>query len=242
MDKIKIFFIALLTIIIGGFVLYGVRMEVKKEITEQKNEQITSTSTTYFSTSGETANVTYYSDNTATLTLSNSEYQNVRFIIAMSASGARYENIDKGLVLWEKAPELTVYKDEQAIFQGNLKNNLESNISSDLTSFVWKWKETTQGIETIIPKNPSNFTLTFTKDGNVNGTTDCNNFSGTYFVNNQQIKFGSFMSTLMYCDGSQEQEFINSIQDSSFVINGDTLTFTNASSTVLLTKVNSTKQ
>ncbi len=220
MNKIKIFFIALLTIIIGGFILYGVRMEVKKEIVEQKNEQVTSTSTTYFSTDGETADVTYYSDNTATLTLSNSEYQNVRFVIAMSASGARYENIEKGLVLWEKAPELTIYKDDKAIFIGSLYDwTSKEFLLKELTSHSWVWSQTRIGSDfknpdsVISPDDPNKFTITFSSDGKISGTTDCNNFSGTYSVDGETIEFGSLMSTLMYCENSKEQVFLKMLSD-----------------------------
>lgn len=242
MNKIKILLITLVIIIIGAFILYGVKADVKKEIIEQQIQQVTSTSTTYFSIDGKTADVTYYSDDTAMLTLLNSEYQNIRFTIAVSASGARYENTEKGLVLWEKSPELTIYKDDKNIFQGSFKDNLKQSVSPDLTSFVWKWKETTQGVKTITPKNPSNFTLTFTDDGNVNGTTDCNNFSGTYFVDTNNLKFGSFMSTLMFCEGSQEQDFITSIKDGEFFIQDDILSLKYGDVIVLFDKVNSTRQ
>jgi len=59
-------------------------------------------------------------------------------------------------------------------------------------------------------KNPKAFTITFGMDGKVSGTTDCNSFSGDYQVGSDgAITFGPFMSTKMYCDGSQEAEFLN---------------------------------
>ena len=102
--------------------------------------------------------------------------------------------------------------------------------SKNLTSTTWIWKETYLGTgpnadvkNPIIPQKLKAFTLTFTSDGRVNGTTDCNNFSGTYVLENGKIKFGSFMSTLMYCEGSQEQEFISMIKDGTIAYGEDSI-------------------
>lgn len=51
------------------------------------------------------------------------------------------------------------------------------------------------------------FTLAFKKDGTFSGTTDCNRVGGSYEVNGNKITFENMMSTLMYCEGSQESDF-----------------------------------
>lgn len=220
MNKIKILLIAIVIIIIAGFVLYGVRSNVEKEIIQQESEQVTGTSTVYFSEGEDTANVTYYSNNTATLTLSNTEYQNIPFTIGISASGARYENTEKGLVLWEKAPELTIYKDDKPIFTGTLENwKTNEFLFKELTSHPWSWSETRIGSDfknpdsVISPDEPNKFTITFSSDGKISGTTDCNNFSGAYSLSGEKIKFASLMSTLMYCENSKEQVFLKMLTD-----------------------------
>ena len=43
------------------------------------------------------------------------------------------------------------------------------------------------------------------------GTTDCNNFSGSYKVDGNQLTFGEFAATMMYCEGSQESDFLKSL-------------------------------
>ncbi|MDQ5901662.1 MAG: hypothetical protein QG580_377, partial [Patescibacteria group bacterium] len=54
------------------------------------------------------------------------------------------------------------------------------------------------------------FSISFTKDGNVSGTTDCNGFSGTYTLSGEGVlTFGPIASTIMFCEGSQEQIFLN---------------------------------
>ena len=46
-------------------------------------------------------------------------------------------------------------------------------------------------------------------DGRVQGTTDCNGFSGAYTTDGHKIQFDDKMAmTRMYCEGSQEAEFV----------------------------------
>jgi heat shock protein HslJ len=78
------------------------------------------------------------------------------------------------------------------------------------------------GFET--PNRADAFSLTFTADGKVSGTTDCNNFSGTYSLEGDRLAFGSLMSTLMFCDGSQETEYTSSLAHAERILfnkNGD---------------------
>ncbi len=71
---------------------------------------------------------------------------------------------------------------------------------------TWVWQKTTVvGGTTITPDKPGVFTLTLTTDGRVIGKTDCNGFGGEYKLGSDGvISFEPFMSTLMYCEGSQE--------------------------------------
>ncbi|MEN9921389.1 MAG: hypothetical protein RLZZ517_367 [Candidatus Parcubacteria bacterium] len=241
MNKTKILLITVVIIIIAGFVLYGVRTGVKKEISKEQAEQVTATTTVYFSDTGEQqAEVIYKSDNTAILVSSNIGYQNVPFTIAMSASGARYENTEQGLVLWEKAPQLTIYKNDESIFEGSNEQN--KDFKKELVGSKWVWYQTidnpisASSSKQVSPKQEEKFSLVFTDDGRVNGTTDCNGFGGTYTIEKNRIKFGSFMSTLMYCEGSQEQEFISMIQDGTIRTNSYTFDLITASSTVFFSK------
>ena len=60
------------------------------------------------------------------------------------------------------------------------------------------------------------FTLSFTKEGQVSGTTDCNSFHGTVTVEKHKIHFGENMAmTRKFCEGSQEMEFIEMLQNAS---------------------------
>ena len=74
---------------------------------------------------------------------------------------------------------------------------------------TWVWQKTVMSDGSVItPKKPGVFALTLTSDGRASGKTDCNGFGGDYKVGSDGVlTFGPFMSTLMYCEGSQEGEF-----------------------------------
>lgn len=78
----------------------------------------------------------------------------------------------------------------------------------------WVWIKTVMNDGTVTsPHKPGVFTITFTKDNHVSITTDCNGMNGSYKVQDKNLMFTQMMSTLMYCDGSQEQEFASKLQD-----------------------------
>jgi heat shock protein HslJ len=65
------------------------------------------------------------------------------------------------------------------------------------------------------------FKLTFTKPNRFSASTDCNGVGGEYIVTGNKIVFDKMMSTLMYCDNSQEGEFSKALGEvSSFHFTG----------------------
>lgn len=73
---------------------------------------------------------------------------------------------------------------------------------------TWTWVRTQYNNDTeLLPKQPEAFTLTFTTDGAITATTDCNSMRGTYTVDENRIVFGPMAMTKMFCPDSQEQEF-----------------------------------
>lgn len=76
-------------------------------------------------------------------------------------------------------------------------------------TFVWeKTIETNKSVTT--PKQKDAFTFTL-QEGQVRGGTDCNGYSGTVVLEGKTITMGAFMSTMMYCEGSQESAFTNAL-------------------------------
>jgi heat shock protein HslJ/membrane-bound inhibitor of C-type lysozyme len=151
-----------------------------------------------------------------------------------AASGARYENRGANLVLWNKGDEVTLYRGEEVIFSGTHTDHgteeathhsdhptstdtHDEHTSSHVTSStgtpvllgrVWVWEKYQSATGTVVtPITPGTYTLTFAADGNMGATTDCNGFGGTYTLTGNKLEFGSFLSTMMYCEGSQESEF-----------------------------------
>lgn len=92
-------------------------------------------------------------------------------------------------------------------------------IDQALTGKTWMWTRTSSegGPEDFtVPAQEGAFTITFEADGSVYGTTDCNNFFGTYEAQANTISFGPLGSTLMFCEGAQESQFLSQLQDVEF--------------------------
>lgn len=72
------------------------------------------------------------------------------------------------------------------------------------TSWQWVHTEDSAGIVTFVPKSAQMFVVSFDEAGRMSSQTDCNSLGGTYEINGDSLTFGPLMSTLMYCEGSDE--------------------------------------
>lgn len=76
--------------------------------------------------------------------------------------------------------------------------------------------------------------ISFGADSQFDGTVGCNTFGGEYTVNDDQVTFSGIFSTLMFCEGTSEQESavlaILSDKTLSFSSSGDRLTLTSEDS------------
>jgi len=87
-------------------------------------------------------------------------------------------------------------------------------MAEGLQSKTWTWERTIYSDGTAHTPNESGaFTLTFTDEGQVQVTTDCNNMRGGYIVTDHRIEFGRLASTRMYCEGSQENLFAGMLEN-----------------------------
>jgi heat shock protein HslJ/membrane-bound inhibitor of C-type lysozyme len=154
---------------------------------------------------------------------------------AISASGARYANNDESIVFWEHQGEATISVNGVETFKGQIITDTPAGLPILGT---WSWQKTVMPNGTVVtPKKTDVFSLTFASDGQVSGTTDCNSFSGSYSQpTTGAITFGPLASTKMFCEGSQETDFITPfpqvrtymIADSSLTLKlkgGGTITF-----------------
>lgn len=84
---------------------------------------------------------------------------------------------------------------------------------ADVVGQTWVWERNIIGGDGMVPvAKPGEFSITFGTDGKVSGATDCNGFGGEYTMGSDGvISFGQFVSTLKYCEGSQETDFTTSL-------------------------------
>ena len=94
---------------------------------------------------------------------------------------------------------------------GEVVQDFEGEANPDMMTLdmqKWTWVKTQYSNDTeLVPNKAAAFTLTFSEDGSVSATTDCNSMSGTYKLNDNQITFGPMAMTKMFCPDSQEQDF-----------------------------------
>ncbi len=108
--------------------------------------------------------------------------------------------------------------------------------NKELNEKTWTWIQTTYPTGTAyIPKQKNKFKLTFS-DKTFSVVTDCNGIGGEYTVNKKSIKFDKMMSTMMYCEGSQESEFskmLSEVVSYDFTFRGELLLNLKDSGTML---------
>lgn len=97
------------------------------------------------------------------------------------------------------------------------ENQRSNSMDSVAYASTWVWEKTIMTDGTIIsPEKKDAFTINFTRDGRISGTTDCNSFMGNVAVGrNNTLTFGQLASTLMFCENSQEAQFTNFLSNVS---------------------------
>ncbi|MFA5997680.1 MAG: META domain-containing protein [Candidatus Paceibacterota bacterium] len=101
--------------------------------------------------------------------------------------------------------------DPQTMKLGEVAQNFEGEADPARMSLEmkkWNWVNTTyvNGTE-IKARDLARFSIIFKDNKTFSATTDCNGIGGEYVVNGSKISFTKMMSTLMYCEGSQEQDY-----------------------------------
>ena len=89
---------------------------------------------------------------------------------------------------------------------------------------TWNWVNTVYNNGSSTVPKTQKFTLSFKADNTFSASTDCNGVGGEYTVKGNTIILSRMISTMMYCDGSQEQEFsgaLSQVQSYSFTSKGE---------------------
>lgn len=110
--------------------------------------------------------------------------------------------------------------------------------ASPLAKTSWVWASSTiSGVTSSAPVG-GKFILSFEGDNRVRSTTDCNGIGGNYVLGlHGALTFGQFMSTKMFCEGSQEATYSSQLTKTvSYKVEGMNLILTNASGTMMFVK------
>lgn len=134
---------------------------------------------------------------------------------AISASGARYEGAtDLGtLEFWDNGQEaLLTIGDGETINCTRLDSTTASGgMSTELTGKTWLVEDlNTAGVIDI-----AQTTLIFSPDGRVSGSTGCNQYTGSYDIEGDDIIFSQIATTRKACPEAlmnQEQTFLSVIE------------------------------
>lgn len=85
-----------------------------------------------------------------------------------------------------------------------------------LTMKSWEWIQSTyKDGRTLSPKKPGVFSITFAgAEKRFSVRTDCNSMGGSYVTGaDRALALSEMFSTKMYCEGSQEMEFAQALQE-----------------------------
>ena len=101
--------------------------------------------------------------------------------------------------------------DPKTMEWGVVEQNFEGESSPTKVTLgmkKWEWVKTLYSDDKLVtPLKPGKFSLTLKDDKTFSASTDCNGIGGEYTVKDNNISFNKMMSTLMYCEGSQEGEY-----------------------------------
>lgn len=215
MKKSIIVLLIVIAIIFIGYLF--INNEENPEVENEENTSEYETVEASFNCEEGTIDAKFYNseeDSYAELTLNNDREITADRVV--SASGAKYENEE--VVFWNKGNEAFLEEDGETTFDNctteDFNNSQDDEEINEELVGDWEWKKTTYSNgEEVTPGNDE-FILTLNEDGSMSATTDCNNVSGNFEVDNSKIEFPSPAITKMYCEDSLEDEFLRILNDS----------------------------
>ncbi len=117
--------------------------------------------------------------------------------------------------------------DTKTMQLGEVAQNFEGEANPSTMTLgmkKWDWVHTTYNNDTTVTPKTNKFSLTLKSDKTFSAMTDCNGVGGQYTVVGNKITFTKMMSTLMYCEGSQEQDYskmLSQVQSYLFTSKGE---------------------
>ncbi len=117
--------------------------------------------------------------------------------------------------------------DTNTMTLGEVAQNFEGEADTSKMTLgmkTWNWVNTKYSNDTTVTPKTNKFALTLKPNKTFSATTDCNGVGGEYTVNGTKITFTKMMSTQMYCEGSQEQDYskmLSQVQSYMFTSKGE---------------------
>ncbi len=238
MTKQQLFALLFVGLVTIGAVAFIMARPTSPSVTITDSEEARFANATivqYVDGEGQSVSVSYVGD---LARVTGGTYDGVTLRQVASASGAKYEG-ETGVTLWTKNNEMRIETPQALVYQGTAietpdtaatpivpdmpdavvteeagvttSTSTVGSLPAGIFDTTWVWVDAVLvNDETVTPNKSQAFSLTLTSGGQAQGVTDCNGFGGNYTVSDDGvISFGEFASTLMFCDGSQEEVFRN---------------------------------
>jgi heat shock protein HslJ len=81
----------------------------------------------------------------------------------------------------------------------------------DLQNKTWVWVNTKLNDGTIVTPKENSLNIIFGKDNKLNISSDCNNGSSTFTLENKSLKISPIMATKKFCPDSKERIFFKNL-------------------------------
>ena len=226
--KLTTWIAVLVILIIGGLLVFN---QIKNKPKDSGQNIV---SVIYSDAEGDVFVSADFNNTDGTVTFSHKDIGEHTLPSVISASGARYANEDESVVFWEHQGEVTISYEDLDIFIGYPLEIYENEkVKAEIEPAIlgtWIWEKNIMSDDSIItPDQEGAFSVTFTDEGKVYGTTDCNNLLGIFetFPNEKEdsseinistgeIQFGNLALTLMDCQDLQEQLFTSFLEDTQY--------------------------
>lgn len=124
---------------------------------------------------------------------------------------------------WQKYPVVGIFSVTDSLRV--ITKIPDTNHAESILDSSWVWEHTLlKNGERIEAKTGQKFLLSFPSAEKYISSTDCNSVSGNVIVDREVVSFGEGASTKMFCENSQEQEYIRDLLlTNAYSIERDTL-------------------
>lgn len=133
-------------------------------------------------------------------------------VVVITILGFLYTSVVKAPDTKQVVPEVVVT--EEVTPQDTETEAVSTPSENNLLNTSWRWLRTENATGTIInqPLRDKPFILSFADSDSMGSQTDCNSLAGSYLKTDSALSFGPLVSTKMFCEDSQETEYVTQLQ------------------------------